>query len=229
MTLLARKGMLVATFYVQYDIFRLNILYLNLKVKYMRKKYHHLLRLFFISFVLNSVTSIVCLAEERCEAKPLEDIARAYDLIPREASAFSSMGQQTSTIFSYQGFTASIWKDINNDRQWSALLNISHTYEFNKSVSLKSSASASYLKHEEVVFIPNYVGRITPMMDNYDGTISISLPIAVTASLSIVPTFTYAFPLGKDSRHNSRDKGIVNPLDKSSSFVYGGVSFSFFF
>jgi hypothetical protein len=66
-------------------------------------------------------------------------------------------------------------------------------------------------------------------MDDYDGTISISLPISVTASLSIVPTFTYVFPLGNDSRHNLREKGIVNPLDKSSSFVYGGVSLSFSF
>ena len=195
----------------------------------MRKNYQYLLRLLFVSLVLNSVTNIVCLAEEMCEDKPLENISSAYVLSAWKLSAISIMEQQPFTIFSYQGFTASIWKDINNDRQWSSLIKVSHTYEFNNNVSLNTSASASYFKREEMAFIPKYDGRIIPLMDNYDGTISVSLPIAVNESLYIVPTFTYAFPLGNDSRHNLRDKGIANPLDKSSSFVYGGLSISFTF
>lgn len=235
----------------------------NLKAKYMRKNYQHLLSLFFMSFVLNSVTSIVCLAEERREDKPAEDTLSAYVIRGNELPTFSIIGQD-SAKFNYQGFTAGIrtnvdtkqyfvgtldivkifvlfeidsilsptltfYKEINSDSQWSALLKVSHTYEFNKSVSLKSSASAGNLNRQEKTFTPNYDGWEPPMMDNYDGTISVSLPIAVTESFSFVPSFTYVFPLGNNSRHDLRGKGIVNPLDKSSSFVYGGISLSFTF
>jgi len=225
----ARLGILVAIFYVQYSKLQWNILNFNLKDKYMRKNYQHLLRLFFMSFVLNSVTSIVCLAEEMREDKPIEDISSAYVFSARKLATISIIEQRSLIIFSYQGFAASLWNDINNNLQWSALLNITHTYEFNESVRLKSSASASYSKREEMAFIQRYDGRRIPMMDNYDGTISVSLPISVTESFYLVPTFTYAFPLGNDSRHNLRDKGIANPLDKSSSFVFGGLSLSFTF
>ena len=195
----------------------------------MKINYRHVLQFFIMSVALNAMTTIACLAEEKGQYKLIADIFSADVLRSNELLTVSIMGQQPFTIFSYQGFTASIWKDINNDRPWSALVNISHTYEFNKSVSLKSSASASYFKREEMALIPNYDGRIIPMMDNYDGTISVSLPIAVTESFSIVPTFTYAFPLGNDSRHALRGRGIANPLDKSSSFIFGGFSFSFSF
>ena len=288
------------------------MLRLEPEVKCMRKDYQQLFRLFLMSFVLNSVTTLVCLAEERREDKPPEDIVSAYVLRGHELLPISIMGQQPSVSFTYAGFTASIWesvdtkpypaetlnymsnytqndcilsyfqkmgilqlgggyvnysiapifsgtpepldfqkifvmfgldtmllptltiyKEINDYHQWSALLNISHTYEFNKSISLKSSASAGYSNHEETSSIPNYDGRIMSMIDKndsfYDGTISISLPITVTESFSIIPNFTYAFPFNNDSRHELRGKGIVNPLDKSSSFVYGGLSFSYAF
>ena len=278
----------------------------------MRKDYQQLFRLFFMSFVLNSVTTLVCLAEERHEDKPLEDIVIADIFRGHELLPISIMGQQPSVAFTYQGVTASTWdsvdtklhhaetlnnfskytqtdcvlayfkkigmlqlgggyvnysiapifsgtpepvdfqkifilfgldtilsptltisKEINNNSQWSALLNISHTYEFSKSVSLKSSASAGYLNREEMAFIPKYDGRIAPNMDNYnslyDGAISFSLPIAVTQSFSIIPTLTYAFPFNNDSRQELRGKGTASPLDKSSSFIYGGLRFSFAF
>ena len=195
----------------------------------MKINYRHLLRFFILSVAINAMTTIACIAEEKRQDKLIDYIFSTDVLRSNELLTISVMEQQPLKIFSYQGFTASIWKDINNDRQWSSILNISHTYEFNKSVSLKSSASASYLKREQMAFIPNYDGRIIPTMDNYDGTISVSLPIAVTELFSIIPTFTYAFPLGNYSRHDLRDKGIANPLDKSSSFIYGGLSLSFSF
>jgi hypothetical protein len=285
----------------------------ELEVKCMRKDYQQLFRLFFMSFVLNSVTTLVCLAEERREDKSVEDIVSAYVLRNHEMSLISiMMTQQPSTTFNYQGFTASTWgsvdtkpypvatlnnlsnytqtdfllayfkkmgilqlgggyvnysiapifsgtpepldfqkifvmfgldmilsptltisKEINNYSQWSALLNISHTYEFSKNVSLKSSASAGYSKREEMIFVPNYDGRIVRMVDNddsfCDGTIAISLPITVTKSLSIIPTVSYAFPFNNDSRHEFTGKGIVSPIDKSGSFVYGGLSISYSF
>lgn len=290
------------------------MLRLEIEVKCMRKNYQQLFRLFFISFVLNSVTALVCLAEERCEEKPAEDIVSAYVIRNHELSSISMVEQQPSSTFSYAGFTGSVWdrsdakpylaealsdlsnytqadyllsffkkigifqlgsgyvnyfiaqifsrtpepldirkvfvligldtilfptltisKEINNYNynQWSALLNISHTYEFNENVSLKSSASAGYSKREDMSFVPNYDGRIMRMtgMDDgyYDGLISISLPIKITTSMSIIPAFTYAFPINNDSRNEFSGKGIASPIDKSSSFVFGGISFSFTF
>ena len=276
----------------------------------MRKDYQQLFRLFFMSFVLNSVTSLVCLAEDRREGNSPEDIISADVLISHEMMSIFILGQQPSVVFAYEGFTASIWengdtkpypaetlsklnkynhtdsilsylkkfgilqlgggyvkysiaplfsgtpepldvqkifvlfgldtilsptltiyKEILNYHQWSALLNISHTYEFTKNVSLKSSASAGYLNREEIAYIPKYDGRIAPKADNYDGsydgTISISLPITVTKAFSIIPTFTYTFPFNNDSRHDLRAKGLIGQPDRSNSLVYGGLSFSF--
>ena len=292
---------------------RREMLRLELEVKCMRKDYQQLLRLFIMSFVMNSVTAIICTAEERSEDTAAEDIVSAYVLRGHELAPISIRGQP-SAIFNYEGFTASssvsndtkssyaekfdnlsnytpadcvlayikkigilqlgggyvnysiapvfsgtpepldyqkifilfgldtilsptltISKEINNYNysQWSALFNISHTYEFSKSISLKSSASAGYSKREDMPFVPNYDGRIIPETDKYDsfydGTISISLPITVTKSLSIIPTFTYAFPFSNDSRHELRGRGVISPLDKSSSFVYGGLCLSFTF
>jgi hypothetical protein len=238
----------------------------ELEVKYMRKDYQQLFRLFFMSFVLNCVTTFVCLAEERSESKTVEDIVSADVLRGHELQPVSIMGRPSTTL-SYQGFTASTWesvdakpysadnlnnyiqtdfgldtflspiltiyKEIINYSQWVAFINISNTYDFNNNVEWKPSASAGYFKHEEMALIPNYDGRIAPKTDNYgslyDDAISFSLPIAITESLSIIPTLTYAFPFNNDSRNYLRSKGIVSPLDKSNSFVYGGLSVSYSF
>ncbi len=161
------KGILVALYcsrnaqtnilpILQREMFRF-----ELEVKYMRKDCRQLFRLFFMSFVMNSVTALVCLAEERHEDTPVADIVSAYVVRGYELYPISVLGQP-STTFSYQGFTASVWGSFdtkqypadtlniakifvrfgldtvlsptltiyneNNNRQWSALFNISHTY-----------------------------------------------------------------------------------------------------
>lgn len=216
-----------------------------------------------MSFVLNSVTGIVCLAEDRREEKSPDDTPGGYVMHGDETPSFSVSGYDFAK-FNCQWLTNGIrtnfdtklypdtapdmsqisfrletdailppaltfYKEISSGGRWSALLKVSHTYEFDKNISLKMSASAGYLNRQEKHFISNYDGRATPMMDNSDGAISVSLPVAVTQSFSLVPSFTYAFPLGNNSRHDLRGKGIVNPLDKSGSFVYGGISLSFSF
>jgi hypothetical protein len=293
---------------------QLEMLRFEIEVKSMRKDYQQLFRLFFMTFVLNSVTALVCMAEERQDFRPAEDIISAHVLRNHELYIISIMGQQPSSTFNYQGFTVSVWgsddakpypaetvnhlgnhnqtdfvlayfknigifqlgggyinysispifsetpepldfkkifvmfgldtilsptltlsKEFNNYNysQWSAILNISHTYEFNKNVSMKSYASAGYTKRDDMPFVQNYDGLIMTMIERddnyYDGMVSVSLPIRVSDTFSIIPTFTYAFPFNSDSRHDIRSKGIVSPFDKSSSFVYGGLSMSYSF
>lgn len=278
----------------------------------MCKNYKKLLRLFFISFMLNSLACIVCLAEERREDKPADDIVRAYILHDNVLFPVFFAEQQPTEPFDNQGFSAgirgngypnqysadtfnntsnynpadlilsyykkleifqlgadyvnylianiflgtlepfdiknifalvgldeislptlTISEEIGNYNQWSLLLNISHTYEFNKNISLKSNASAGYSILNNMSFIQNYDCRITNMINQhggfYDGTVSFALPIKVTESFYIIPSFTYAFPLNNDSRNDLRSKGIVSPIDRSSSIVYGGLSLSFTF
>ncbi len=132
--------------------------------------------------------------------------------------------------------TLTAYKEIDHYRQWYFLLGVSHTIEFNKIVSLKLAASASYLLSTDETTYAKYDSNSLPTTDKYnnfhDGTVSASLPIAVYKTLSVTPTISYVFPLCDDARYEMKGRGlqgVTNPSDRNSSFLYGGVTFSFSF
>ena len=73
----------------------------------------------------------------------------------------------------------------------------------------------------------------TNKYDNFhDGTISVSLPIAVYKTLSVTPIVSYVFPLCDDARYEMRAhglQGVTNPSDRDSAYLYGGVTLSYTF
>jgi len=132
--------------------------------------------------------------------------------------------------------TLTAYKEIDHYRQWYFLLGVSHTIEFNKIVSLKLAASASYLLSTDETTYAKYDSNSLPTTDKYnnfhDGTVSVSLPIAVYKTLSVTPTVSYVFPLCDDARYEMRaygKQGIANPSDRDSSYLYGGVTLSYTF
>ena len=132
--------------------------------------------------------------------------------------------------------TLTAYKEIDHYRQWYFLLGVSHTIEFNKIVSLKLAASASYLLSTDETTYAKYDSNSLPTTDKYnnfhDGTASVSLPIVVYKTLSVTPTVSYVFPLCNDARYEMRaygKQGIANPSDRDSSYLYGGVTLSYTF
>jgi hypothetical protein len=131
-------------------------------------------------------------------------------------------------------FTA--YKEIDHYRQWYFLLGVSHTIEFNKVISLKLAASASYLLSTDETTYAKYDSNSLPTTDKYnnfhDGTASVSLPIAVYKTLSVTPTISYVFPLCDDARYEMKafgKQGVANPSDRNSSYLYGGMTLSYTF
>jgi len=132
--------------------------------------------------------------------------------------------------------TLTVYKEIDHYHQWYFLLGVSQTFEFNKIISLKLAASASYLMSTDETTYAKYDSNALATTDKYnnfhDGTVSISLPIAVYKTLSVTPTISYVFPLCDDAKYEMKGRslqGVSSPTDRSSSFLYGGVTFSFTF
>ncbi len=140
-----------------------------------------------------------------------------------------------------------VYKEISHYRSWYFLLGVSHTFEFNKRVSLKMAASASYLLStyaDAALFdagagyggYPRFDGSARATDDKFsnfhDGNVTVSLPVRATGNITITPTVSYVFPLSGDAKHEMKGsglKGVSSPDDRDSSFLCGGVAMSFSF
>jgi len=132
--------------------------------------------------------------------------------------------------------TLTAYKEIDHYHQWYFLLGVSHTFAFNKVVSLKLSTSASYLLSTDETTYAKYDSDslvTTEKFNNFhDGTVTISLPLAVYKTLTVTPTIPYVFPLSDDARYEMRARsaqGSAVPCDKDSEYIYGGVTLSYTF
>jgi hypothetical protein len=164
---------------------------------------------------------------------------------PKRADAqeiFVTLG--LNTIFS-PTFTA--YKEISHYRNWYFLLGVSHTFEFNKIASLKLAASGSYLLSEYAdatlfnagagyggypKFDENSQATNDKFNNFHDGIVSVSLPIKPINYITITPIISYTFPLSQDARYEMKGQGMKGTAinsDRDSSFLYGGVTFSFSF
>jgi hypothetical protein len=142
-------------------------------------------------------------------------------------------------------FTA--YKEISHYRNWYFLLGISQTFEFNTVFSLKLAASGSYLLSEYAdaalfnagagyggypKFDENSQATGDKFNNSHDGIVSVSLPIKPINYITITPTISYAFPLSQDAKYEMKGQGMkaaATNSERDSSFLYGGVTFSFSF
>jgi len=136
--------------------------------------------------------------------------------------------------------TLTAYKEIDHYHQYYFLLGISHTFEFNKTVSLQLSVSASYLLSDYAdailygvnasyggypKFNDNYQATNDKFSNFHDGVLTASLPINVAKYLTVAPTVSYSFPLSSDAKNEIKARGkLTNPADNDSSYVYGGLT-----
>jgi hypothetical protein len=143
--------------------------------------------------------------------------------------------------------TLTAYKEISHYRNWYFLLGISHTFEFNKMVSMKLAAAASYLLStyaDAALFnagagyggYPKFDSNCQATDDKFsnfhDGNVTISLPIKAMRYITVTPTISYVFPLSKEAKSEMKGsgmKGVASPDDRDSSFIYGGLAASFSF
>lgn len=132
--------------------------------------------------------------------------------------------------------TLTVYKEIDHYHQWYFLLGVSHTFALHEKVGLKLAATASYLLSTDENTYPEYDSNSVATTDKYnnfhDGTLSVSIPVAVTRNLTITPTASYVFPLCNDAKYEMKGRGlqgVSSPSDRDSSFFYGGVTLSMTF
>ena len=132
--------------------------------------------------------------------------------------------------------TLTAYKEIDHYHQWYFLLGVSHTFALHEKVGLKVAATASYLKSEDEGTYSKYDSNSVAITEKYnnfhDGTVSISIPVAITKNLTVTPTASYVFALGDDAKYEMKGRGlqgVSSPADRDSSFLYGGVTVSFTF
>jgi hypothetical protein len=143
--------------------------------------------------------------------------------------------------------TLTAYKEVDHYHNWYFLLAISHTFEFNKVVSLKLAASGSYLLSEYAdaalfnagagyggypKFDSNSQATDDKFKNFHDGTVSASLPLKVASYLTVTPIISYTFPLSEDARYEMKGQGLKGSAvntDRDSQYVYGGVTVSFSF
>lgn len=126
--------------------------------------------------------------------------------------------------------TLTIYKEIGHDLYWYFSLDVSHSFSLSDKFSLNLSASASYLVSEDAKEYPEVDSQGNETGDKYnnfhDGTLTVSLPVSVSASVTITPTLSYTFPLCGDAR---REMKYFSMTGEDNTFLYGGVIFAYSF
>ena len=141
--------------------------------------------------------------------------------------------------------TLTAYKEIDHYHQWYFLLGVSHAFEFNKTVSLKLGASASYLMSEYAdatlysvnpsyggypKFNDNYQATNDKFSNFHDGVLTVSLPINLAKYLTVSPTVSYVFPLSSDAKTEMKARGKkIDLADNDSSYLYGGLTMTLSF
>lgn len=133
--------------------------------------------------------------------------------------------------------TLTVYKEIDHYHQWYATLGVSHTFTLHEKVGLKLAGNVSYLLSTDENTYPKFNGDSLPTTDKFnnfhDGVVSVSLPVNVISSLTVTPAVSYVFPLSDDAKFEMKARGLQGSAAPSgrdsSSFLYGGVTFSFAF
>ena len=126
--------------------------------------------------------------------------------------------------------TLTIYREFAHYPGWYILLGISHAFELKDNISLELAGSVSYLAGDEEDDYPEIDDHGEPTGDEFnnlhDGTISASLPIAVTEYVTVTPSITYVFPLSSDAEYRMEALSVEGD---EKDFFYGGVTASFAF
>lgn len=126
--------------------------------------------------------------------------------------------------------TLTVYKEVGHDLYWYLLLDVSHSFPLLQKLSLDLSASASYLVSNDAVEYPEVDRDGVETGDKYnnfhDGTLKVSLPVSVSAAVTVTPTLSYTFPLCGDAK---REMKYFSMTGEDNTFLYGGVIVAYSF
>lgn len=126
-----------------------------------------------------------------------------------------------------------IAKDIINSKPISALLKLSPVLEMNENIRLKPDVTASYIRRDAEANASTHSDdpALKPFIHNpfHNSAVSISIPITITPSITILPAITYAFSINNMNNQEYKGKGLINGIDKDSAIVYTGIHLSYSF
>ena len=123
-----------------------------------------------------------------------------------------------------------VYKEVGHDLYWYFVAGVSHAFTLSGKLSLELCASAAYLASNDAEEYPEVDGEGTETghkFDNFhDGTLTVSLPYAVSDQITVSPTLSYTFPLCSEAR---REIDYFSMTGEDHNFLYGGVNFAYSF
>jgi len=126
--------------------------------------------------------------------------------------------------------TLTIYREIGYDLYWYFVLSLNHAFQLSDKLSLELCVSAAYLSSNNAKEYPKVDGNGNETgheFDNFhDGTLTLSLPYAVSDSITITPILSYSFPLSSEAK---REMDYFSMTGEDHDFLYGGVSFAYSF
>ena len=130
--------------------------------------------------------------------------------------------------------TFSVYREVLHYPGWYLKFDISHSFTLTSYMNLDLGASIAYEISEDADLYPDVDSDGVPNFnDEYsgflDGTVSASLPISVGKYFTITPLVTLTYGPGGDAENLLKyiNDGLINR--DTSTFVYGGVNFTFAF
>jgi uncharacterized protein (TIGR02001 family) len=119
-------------------------------------------------------------------------------------------------------------------------LGISHSFKLTNIVSLKLKATAGYmvgmadpdLRRTSRNRTDSEGNVLNERFNNFlDGIMTVSLPVKVTDRVTVTPSLSYSVPLSDDARYYIKANGMTDEpfSEKNSSFLYGGINFTYSF
>jgi len=119
--------------------------------------------------------------------------------------------------------TLTVYKDFTQFIGWYLNLGLSHSFEFEKGITLDLGASAGYYYSEDDDFTEVGGDRYRNF---HDGNLSVGLTVPIDKYITITPMMAYSFPLGGEA--DDRLSADSFSGDDSDLF-YGGVTLSIAF
>jgi len=131
--------------------------------------------------------------------------------------------------------TLTIYRDIAEIIGWYLNLGVSHSFEFEKGVTLDLAGSVGYYYSDDDAFVEVkkiggiWVDTTDKYRDFHDGQLSASLTIPIDKYFTLTPLIAYSFPLSgnSDDLITSYNEGLG--YSDNSDYFYGGITLSIAF
>jgi len=124
--------------------------------------------------------------------------------------------------------TLTVYKDFTEFIGWYLNLGISHSFEFEKGITLDLGGSVGYYYSEDDGFVEadsNGNDTTAKYRNFHDGKVSVGMTIPLDTYMTLTPMIAYSFPLSG----NADDRLTADSFSNDSDYFFGGVTLSIAF